>query len=274
MRHDVLKFIQTLEPDIGHADFLSLIDKGRAALQHIHGRQHFPAFHAVLLAAVAADDARMVMVLNIQRIPRFALQLFLPVRKGTLHLAQVERRLDHVRHKAVRLHVREGDHLVQDLIRSLRDIGQRDLRSGHRAFADGEAVIVIQDIAAEFLQITVGLRLVGIILDAVGNRHLRIRVRQSRCLADIGDDILAEPVHAHIQPEAQNPLDLFADPGVGHVQVRLLFREEMQIVFIQVLIIFPGIALEHAGPVVRRNLLPPAVFPAAPDIVVVIGVVA
>ena len=105
MGHDVLKLIQALQSDVGHADFLTLVDEGSAPLQHIHGGKHFAALCAVPFAAVAADNARMVVVFNVQSVPCLALQFFLPIGKGALHLAQVERRLDHVGHEAVRLHV-------------------------------------------------------------------------------------------------------------------------------------------------------------------------
>ena len=273
MGHHILKLIQALQPDVGHADFLPLVNKGSATLQHVHGGQHFAALHTVPLAAVAADNARMVVVFNVKGIPGLALQLFLPVREGALHLAQVEGRLDHVGHEAVRFHVRKGDHFVQHFIRPFGYISQRDIRRGHGAFADSKAVVVVQHIVLELLQIAVRLRLVGVVLDAVGDRELRPGVGQTGSLADVSDHVFPEAVHAHIQPEPENVLDFLAHFRIRHVQVRLLFRKQVQVVLAQVLVVFPGVALKHARPVVRRQA-PAAADPAVPpDVIVVIGVV-
>ena len=151
MRHDILKLIQTLHADIGHADFLPLVDKRRAPLQHIHRGEHLPALHAIGFASVAADDPRMIVVLDIQGVPCLALQFLLPVGKGPLHLPEVKPGLDHIRFEAVRLHMRKGDHLVQHLLRSLGDVGQRNIRRRQRALPHREAVIVVQHIVLEFL---------------------------------------------------------------------------------------------------------------------------
>ena len=125
----------------------------------------------------------------------------------------------------------------------------------------------------ELLQIAVRLRLVGVVLDAVGDGKLRPGVGQTWGLADVGDDVLPEAVHAHIQPEAENVLDFLPHLRICHVQIRLFFRKQVQIVLTQVFVVLPGVSLEHAGPVVRRDA-PAAADPSVPpDIVVVIGVV-
>ena len=48
---------------VDHPDLLPLKDKGRAALEIAHGREHLAAFLAELFTAVAADDARVIVVL-------------------------------------------------------------------------------------------------------------------------------------------------------------------------------------------------------------------
>ena len=273
MGHDILELVQALHADVGHADFLPLVDKRRAALQHVHRGEHFSALHTVGFAPVTADNPRMIVILYIQRVPGLALQLLLPVGKGPLHLPQVELRLDHIRHEAVRFHVRERDHLVQHLLRSLRNIAQRDVRRGQGTLPHRETVVVVQHIMLEFLQVFVRLRLIGVIAVSVCNGQLRVGIRKPRRFADVGNHILTEAVHAHVEPESHDPLDLFPDLRVGHIQIGLFFGKQVQIILVQELVIFPRAAFKHAGPVVRRIALAPADPAVAPDIVVVIGIV-
>ena len=273
--HHVLVHIQLRQAQIGHADLLPLVDEGRALLQHVHGGQHFPALHPVFLAAVAADNARVVVVFDVQGVPAPALQLVLPLAEGLFHLEKVERPADHIRHKAVGLHVGEGDHLVEHLVRSLRHVAQGSVRVGGGAFAHDEAVVLAQNIVFEFLEIPVGLGAVGIVLEPVCRRDLRIRARQPRGFGDEGDHVLPEAVHPHVQPEAEDALDLIAHSGVAHIQIRLLFGEQMQVVFVQIAVVLPGLPLEERGPVVGRLLLSAAArFAGAPVIIIVVGVIA
>ena len=92
-------------------------------------------------------------------------------------------------------------------------------------------------------------------------------------LADIGDHILTESVDAHVQPEAHDVLDLFTYGWIAPVQVRLLFGEEMEIVLVQILVVFPGAALQDAGPVVRRLAAAFGRCAVPPVIVIVIGII-
>ena len=230
-RH-ILIHIEPRQGDIRHADLLPLIDKGRAALENVHGGEHLPALVMVLLAAVAADDARMVMVLDVQSVPAAPFELELPIGEGLFHLHKIEFGREDFVIKAVRLHVREGDHLIEHVLRPLGDIAERDIRRGHRAFADDEAVIITEHIALKFLEVGVYLRTVGVILHAVCRGELRVSVRQAGSLGDEGDNILAEAVDAHVQPEAQDLFDLLAHGGIIHIEIRLFFCEQMQIKFV------------------------------------------
>ena len=228
----------------------------------------------MLLAAVAADDARVVVIFYVQGVPGLSLQLFLPFGEGALHLHEVEGHLDHVDHEAVCLHVGEGDHLVEDLVLALGDVFQCAVRRRHRAFADREAVIEIQHVALEFHQILMRLRAVGIVVDAVGHGQGGIGAWQPLILGDKGDDVLAEAVHPHVQPEAQDVLDLLAHLGIGHVQIRLLFGKDMEIILVELCVVFPCAALEHARPVVRRQAAAAArPLALAPVVIVVVRVV-
>ena len=106
---DVLVHTELRQRVIHHAYLLPLIDKGRAALEHIHRGEHFAALRAVMLAAVAADDARMVMVFDVEGAPCASLKLYLPFAESTLHLQKIEGSVHNVGHEAVGLHVREVD---------------------------------------------------------------------------------------------------------------------------------------------------------------------
>ena len=258
---------------IQHADLLPLIDKGRAPLEHVHRRQHLPALHPVLLTPVAGDDARMVVVFYVQRVPGLTLQLALPVAHGALELEQAEGPGDHIRQYAVGLHVGEGDHLVQHLVRPLGDVAQGRVRRGAGALPHHKAVVMGQHVPLELRQVVVNLRLVGEEFEPVDGREPGMAVGQARGLGDEGHHILPEAVHPHVQPEAHDLLELLPHAGIVQVQIRLLFGEEMQIVFVQALVVLPGAALEMAGPVVGRQAAP-AHRPALPPVViVVVGVI-
>ena len=172
------------------------------------------------------------MVLDIQRVPAAPLELELPIGEGLFHLHEIKFAGEDFVIKAVRLHVREGDHLIEHMLRSLGDVAERDIRRGHRAFTDDEAVIITEHIALEFLEIGVHLRAVGVILHAVCRGELRVRIRQAGRLGDKGDNVLAEAVDAHVQPEAQDLFDLLAHGGIIHIEIRLFFCEQMQIKFV------------------------------------------
>ena len=98
-------------------------------------------------------------------------------------------------------------------------------------------------------------------------------IRQPLSLGNKGNDILAEAVHTHVQPELHDALDLLAHLRVIHVEVGLLFGEHVQIVFVQPLVVFPRSALEHARPVVRRAAFAAHGLARTPYIIVVIGVI-
>ena len=226
----------------------------------------------MLFATVAADNAGMIVILDIESVPCFSLQFFLPVGKRSFHLSQVKWCLNHIRFQTVCFHMGECDHFIEHLIRSFRDIAQGNIRRCHGALPNSEAVIVIQHIMLEFFQIFVCLRLVRVILDPICDGKPWIGIRQTGGLPDVGYNIFAKAVDAHLQPEAKNVLNLFPHLWVGHIQVGLFAGKEMQIIFIQVFVIFPRATLEHAGPVVRRIAFAAADTSMAPDIIVMIWI--
>ena len=215
------------------------------------------------------------MVFNVQRVPAPARKPILPVGKSLLHLHQIERAADHVRLEAVGLHVGEGDHLVEHLVRPLGHVAQGGGGVGHGALAHNEAVVLTQNVVLELFEIIMGRRTVGVVPQTVCHRDLRIGVGQARCLGDESDHVFAEAVDAHVQPETQDALDLVAHLWVIHVQVRLFFGKQVQVVFVEIGVILPGFTLKDRGPVVRRQAFAAAAALAGPPVIIImVGIVA
>ena len=167
--------------------------------------------------------------------------------------------------EAVALHALERDHHVKLGVLAADEV-ECALRRDERGLADGHAVVIVEH-GAELVEIFVQVRAVVILENAARHRHIKRRVRQSLGLGDVGDDILAEAVHAHIQPEAQDFLYLGADAGVVHIQVGLLDGENVEIVRLAHLVVLPRLALEHAVPVVGERAV---LFRLAPDVIILI----
>ena len=203
------------------------------------------------------------MVLNIQQVPAPAAQRLLPVLPDGLELQKAKRMVNIVHQEAVSLHTLERNHHIQLGVLASDEL-ERALCCNEGRFADGHAVVIVEH-GAEFAEIFVQVRAVVILENAARHGHVKRRVRQSLGLGDVGDNILAEAVHAHIQPEAQDFLYLGADAGIIHVQIGLLNGKDVEIVRLSHLVILPRLALEHAVPVVGER---PVLFRLAPDIVI------
>jgi hypothetical protein len=80
------------------------------------------------------------------------------------------------------------------------------------------------------------------------------------------DHITSEAGNPFIEPEAHDIFDFFHYPWIVPVEIRLLFCEQMQIVFAAFLIIFPAILAKKAGPVVWKL----SVRAGPPDIVIAV----
>ena len=88
---DVVDLIDACPGIVGHAQLFALKDIGRA-LHHMQaGRKHlgacFPIF--LLLAAVARNDAWLVMVVPVKAVPGDALQVALPAAQDLLESGQI-----------------------------------------------------------------------------------------------------------------------------------------------------------------------------------------
>ena len=266
---DVL--VDGIERDIGHAQLLPLIQEGRPPLQNIAGREHRSRLFPPAQISVSAHDARVVVVLQIQRKPGLSLQAVLPAPESALELAQPEAVIDVLGHEAVREHGVKLDQHVQDSL-AAADIGKSRLHGCKGRLSDLHGAVLARHLP-ELLQILVQVGAVLVKGQSVDRGHKGPAVRHIRVLGDEVDDVLPESVHAHIQPEAHDALDLFADFGVVHVQVRLFFGKNVKIVLFSLLVVLPGDPLKLAVPVVGRKLLLAFKAGLAPDVIVAVGVV-
>ena len=206
----------------------------------------------------------MVMVFQIEHIPRAAVQLALPVAERTAQTPQGKLGRKIIREKAVGAHALKLDHHVHLRRTVLRDIIQRALRRDQYGFGQRHAGVVVEHITAELLQIFMDVRPVIIEADAAIDGEKMV-IGKPLFFGDQGDDVLPEAVDAHIQPEAQNSLDLLAHEGVVHIQVGLFDGEQMQVVFLPHLVPLPRLAFKMAVPVVGQL----AVFSGGtPDVII------
>ena len=161
--------------------------------------------------------------------------------------------------------MREVEHEVQ--LAGL-EIGERGLRRHARAFAEEHAIIIVCD-GAVFPEVFVYVWAVHIFGHTRCGGELRKGAGKARRLGNEGDDVLSEAVHAHVKPEAHDGLDLLADGGVVVVEIRLLFGEDVQVIFARILVGLPGAAFKEAVPVVGRLLhAGAALLAAAPKVIV------
>ena len=150
--------------------------------------------------------------------------------------------------QAVGAHALELDHHVH-LAPLFVDVFQCLTGTDHGSLRQRHAVVVIQHVPLELLQILVDMGAVVIVADTPCRRHEPV-VRQSILLGDKGDDVLSEAVHPQLQPEPQDLLYLLPHQRVIHVQIRLLHGEQVEIILLPQLVPLPCFALEHAVPVV------------------------
>ena len=113
------------------------------------------------------------------------------------------------------------------------------------------------------------MRTVHVVLDSGGCRK-REPVRKPRLFRDKGDNVLSKAVNAHVEPEAHDILDLLTHLRIIHVQIGLTLGENVQIVLIKFLAVFPRFTLEGRFPVVR---LLAVLFTFAPEIIVMVRIV-
>ena len=272
-RLNVIKVVGRREMRIGHAEFFALVDVRRALHQVQAGCEHLRGENAPLggVVAEAGDRAGLVVVVPVERIPGLPLQLGLPFVEGLAKLRKV--RL--LRRPFAAESAGDGfDMLKMENHAELRALGIGIFLGfvhGHAGrLADGQKVILRKDAAVHLLQVLVDTRAVvdvGAVEAQVADRVLT--VRETLVLGDHADDVHAEAVDALLAPPGHHVEDLVADLRVLPVKIRLLLREEVEIVLAGLLVILPGRAGEAGFPVVRFF----AVARILPDVEVALGVV-
>ena len=140
---------------------------------------------------------------------------------------------------------------------------------GHRGFPNDEAVVFIDHIPAELPEVLMDMRAFPVVLDT-GRDWQRESVRKPFFFRYECNNVLTESVHAHIQPEAHDVLDLFPDLRVVHVEIRLFFCKDVQVVLIRFRRVFPSIAFKDREPVVGSSASRATL---APNIIVAVRVV-
>ena len=105
-------------------------------------------------------------------------------------------------------------------------------------------------------------------MDAVGCKipvqSVDFSIRESFRLGNHVDDIHSEAVDPLVQPPPHHGIHIFAHLRIVPVQIRLLGRENVQIILLSVFVIRPGRTAEPGTPVVWRFSIPSI----PPDIII------
>ena len=282
MNLQVVVVLHIVEEDVGHAQLFTLVDVGGALHQVQHGAQHLGADGAVLGGVVTetGDGARLVVVVPVQGVPAAAVQALLPVGEDLLEVNQVEAAVGplagHAALGGVHIHVLELEHHLQ--LVAVETGVECGVVHGHAGgFTHGHDRVLTEDLAVHFLQELVHARAVSGdtqgVVEATG-QHGRV-LGEGKVLGNQVDDVHAEAVHALVEPEAHDVVDLFADLRVLPVQVGLLDGEVVQVELAGRLVPLPHGGAEAGNPVVRRDRVAVLVeaLRVAPDVVVAVGVV-
>ena len=262
----ILVHVGALGLPVQHADFLPLVDEGRALLEEHGGGECLAALFPIVFAAVAGDDAGMVVVFQVEHIPRPTCQFLLPRGKGVLHAVEGELGGEIVGKETVGALALELDHHVQ-LTLFFVNIFEGPLRPYQGGFGESEAVVVVEHVTLELGEVFMDMWAVVIAGHALIDGE-EVVIGQALFFGDVGDDILAEAVHPHVQPKAEDFLHLLADEGIIHVEVGLLHGEEVEVILPTHFIECPRLALKIAVPVVGEL---PIFTGAPPNVVVGVG---
>ena len=161
----------------------------------------------------------------------------------------------------------ELEHHIQLLVLAFGDVFQRVFRRHHRRFTELERIVILDDLPV-FHKVFVDVGAGGIVLHTAHYRQ-REAVGQPFALADVGDDVFAEAVDAHIQPEFHHLFHFLAHGGIVVVEVGLLHREQMEVILPPLLVPLPRVARECGHPVVGE--LFPVLAPAGtPDVIILV----
>ena len=257
--------------DVHHADFLSLINEGRTALEDVGGSKHGSGFTPERLVPVAGKDPGMVMIFKVEGIPTVGGENALPFAEGALQLSEGETMMqvfgdETVGHGGIELNQHVKDTVfAADVVKGMTGLG-----IGHFADLDGT---VFGGNPAVFAQVPEEIRTFLVVGKAVDGGNKGQTVWHVLGLRDVVDHILPESIHAHIEPEPHDGHNFLADLWIVHVEVRLFSGKDMQVILLTAFAVFPGESLKLAVPVVGRELA--FLFEAgiAPDVLVTVGII-
>ena len=206
----------------------------------------------------------MVVIFDVEHIPAPAFQTVLPARICPFQFPQIKGNMVEVHEQTIRFLGSKLDHHIQHRIIVLINVFQCLFGGNHRSFRQHHAVIVAEYITVEFFQIFVQSGTVIVISNTLGGRH-DVIIRQAFLLGNERNHVFPETVHTHIQPKTQNIFDLFPNQRVIHIQVRLLHRKDVHVVFFSHLVPCPGFSLKDGIPVVGQFSI---FFGRPPDVVI------
>ena len=127
---------------------------------------------------------------------------------------------------------------------------------------------MVENVPFELRQVFVDMGTMVVIGHSFIDRE-QVVVRKSLLFRNVGNHVLPEAVNPQIQPEAHDVLDFLPHLRIIHIQIGLLHRKEMEIIFAANLIVSPRLALKIGVPVVGQLPVLPC---RTPDVVVRIGV--
>ena len=158
---DVVEVGDGFEGVVGHAEFVALVEEGRAAQGEDHGREELGGGHAELGRVVAegGDDAGVVVVGEEDGVPAVGVEHF-----GVAGVDGLERgKVDGLELRAVAVGadgVEVEDHV--ELVAVVADDERRLFEGDAEGFADGHDVVLRDDVAVHLLQVFVQVGAVGV----------------------------------------------------------------------------------------------------------------
>ena len=236
------------------------------------GGNHFGGNNAVLFGVVCktGDNARLVMIIKEETVPRLSLQLVLPFVHDAAEVSQL------------RLLIRPFSNGTLDKLYMLKLEDHSQLGAivvcvflclfdcYACSFTNGEQIVMGEDTPVHFLKIFMDMRAVAYVGSQGAVQSVLDRsVREGGILGNHADNIHAEAIDSLLAPPVHHVKDLIADLGIFPVQIRLFSGKTVQVIHAGMLVKLPCGAAEAGSPVVR--LLP--VLRLLPDVIIAVRIV-
>ena len=283
-RVTIAVILNRIKLHVGHAQLFTLVNV-RGALHEVQGGRQLLSGQGTELIRIiteAGDNARLVVVVPVQRTPGVTLQGGLPVVQDALELGQLVRCVGPLAAQiAVRVVIHAHVIEVEDHVQLTGVVASPQLSvlgAGRAGLAHGHHVVAAEGLAGELLHPRVHHGAVrdnernrGSVLLKVGGGVIRVALG----LGDDIDSVQAEAVNALVQPPADHGVQVLANLLVLPVQVGLFLEEDVQVELAGRLVPLPRRAAELGRPVVRRDRVAVLVeaLRVLPNVVVAVGVV-